>query len=313
MSERASSGQQTTTPFATIEEALEEIREGRMVVVCDDEDRENEGDLTSRPQFADARGDQLHGQGGPRLICLSLTSERCDELRTGPDGGEERRRPSNRLHRVRRGARRRTTGISAHDRAHTIQVAIDPAAGPDLVRPGHVFPLRGRDGGVLERAGQTEAAVDLARLAGLNPAGVICEIMNADGTMARVPELIGYCAHGLNMITVADLIDYRRRRDKLVERVVSTASADELRRVRGDRLPLAGRPRAPRGAGQGRRRGQPGRARPRPLRVPDRATSSSRCGATAASSSTSALAMIAREPAGVSCSTSPRRAAGSAC
>ena len=126
-----------------------------------------------------------------------------------------------------------TTGISAADRAHTIQVAIDPTKGAhDLVQPGHVFPLRARPGGVLQRTGQTEAAVDLARLAGLNPAGVICEIMNDDGTMARVPDLVDYCErHGLRMITVSDLIEYRRRHERLVERVVVRAAADRVRRV----------------------------------------------------------------------------------
>ena len=151
-----------------------------------------------------------------------------------------------------------TTGISAADRARTIQVAIDPAARPrDLVQPGHVFPLKSKPGGVLERTGQTEAAVDLARLAGLTPAGVICEIMNDDGTMARVPDLIPYCErHGLKMITVADLIAYRRKHDKLVERVVETRAADRVRRVLGRRLPRADRRQAPRGAGQGRGRGR---------------------------------------------------------
>ena len=145
------------------------------------------------------------------------------------------------------------------------------AAPSDLVQPGHVFPLKSRAGGVLERAGQTEAAVDLARLAGLNPAGVICEVMNDDGTMARVPELIEYCArHALSMITVADLIAYRRRHDKLVERVVATRAADHLRRLRGRRLPLAGRRQAPRRARQGRGRRPARRARARPLGVPHR-------------------------------------------
>ena len=148
-----------------------------------------------------------------------------------------------------------TTGISAADRAHTIQVAIDPESAPrDLVQPGHVFPLKAKPGGVLERTGQTEAAVDLARLAGLNPSGVICEIMNDDGTMARVDDLAGYCEqHGLKMVTVADLIAYRRLHDKLVERVVATRAADRVRRLRGRRLPLAGRRQAPRRARQGRR------------------------------------------------------------
>jgi len=162
-----------------------------------------------------------HGRG---LICLSLTSERCDEL--GPDlMAAKNESPFETPFTVSIEAREGvTTGISAHDRARTIQVAIDPESSPrDLVQPGHIFPLKSRAGGVLERIGQTEAAVDLARSAGLNPAGVICEVMNDDGTMARVDDLVGYCArHGLKMITVSDLIAYRRRHDKLVERVVST-------------------------------------------------------------------------------------------
>ena len=161
-----------------------------------------------------------HGRG---LICLCLTAERCDELELRPmtDHNET---PLGTAFTVSIEAREGvSTGISAHDRARTIQVAIDPRSVPhDLVQPGHVFPLRAKPGGVLRRAGQTEAAVDLARLAGLNPAGVVCEIMNDDGTMARVPDLTAFCErHGLKMVTVADLIEYRRRREKLVERVVS--------------------------------------------------------------------------------------------
>jgi 3,4-dihydroxy 2-butanone 4-phosphate synthase / GTP cyclohydrolase II len=184
--------------FAPIEEAIEEIRAGRMVVVCDDEDRENEGDLTMAAQFVTPEAVNFMATHGRGLICLFRAAFGA------PDGD--------------------TTGISAADRARTIQVAIDPAARPrDLVQPGHVFPLKSKPGGVLERTGQTEAAVDLARLAGLTPAGVICEVMNDDGTMARVPDLIPYCErHGLKMITVADLIAYRRKHDKLVERVVET-------------------------------------------------------------------------------------------
>ncbi len=211
-------------PFATVEEAIEEIRQGKMVIVCDDEDRENEGDLTLAAQFATPEAINFMAKEGRGLICLSLTAERCDELGLDLMAAKNEspfETPFTVSVEARDGV---TTGISAHDRAHTIQVAIDPESRPaDLVQPGHVFPLKSRDGGVLERAGQTEAAVDLARLAGLNPAGVICEVMNDDGTMARVPELAGYCArHGLRMITVADLIAYRRRHDKLVERVVAT-------------------------------------------------------------------------------------------
>jgi 3,4-dihydroxy 2-butanone 4-phosphate synthase / GTP cyclohydrolase II len=213
------------SPFATIEEAIEEIRAGRMVVVCDDENRENEGDLTMAAQFATPEAINFMAKEGRGLICLSLSSERCDALGLNLMAAKNEA-PLQTAFTVSVEAREGvTTGISAHDRAHTIQVAIDPQATPrDLVQPGHVFPLRAKDGGVLERAGQTEASVDLARLAGLHPSGVICEIMNDDGTMARVPDLVPYCEkHGLKMITVADLIAYRRRTEKLVERVVSTA------------------------------------------------------------------------------------------
>jgi 3,4-dihydroxy 2-butanone 4-phosphate synthase/GTP cyclohydrolase II len=218
------SASSTATPFATIERAIAEIREGKMVVVCDDADRENEGDLTMAAQFVTPEAITFMAKEGSGLICLSLTSERCDELGLDLMAAKNEssfETPFTISVEAREGV---TTGISAHDRAHTIQVAIDPESRPrDLVNPGHVFPLKSRAGGVLERAGQTEAAVDLARLAGLNPAGVICEIMNDDGTMARVPELADYCArHELVMVTVADLIAYRRRHDKLIERVVST-------------------------------------------------------------------------------------------
>jgi 3,4-dihydroxy 2-butanone 4-phosphate synthase / GTP cyclohydrolase II len=210
--------------FSPIEEAIEEIRRGRMVVVCDDENRENEGDLTMAAQFATPEAVNFMAKNGRGLICLSLTGERCDEL--GLDlMAAKNESPFNTAFTISVEARDGvTTGISAADRARTIQVAIDPHSGPhDLVQPGHVFPLKAKDGGVLERAGQTEASVDLARLAGLIPAGVICEIMNEDGTMARVPDLAPYCEeHGLKMITVADLIAYRRRTERLVERVVST-------------------------------------------------------------------------------------------
>jgi len=215
---------ETRTPFATIEEAIDDVRQGKMVVVCDDENRENEGDLTMAAQFVTPEAINFMAKEGRGLICLALTPERCDEL--GLDlMAAKNESPFETAFTVSVEAREGvTTGISAADRAHTIQVAIDPGTRPrDLVQPGHVFPLKAKAGGVLERTGQTEAAVDLARLAGLNPAGVICEIMNDDGTMARVEDLVGYCGrHGLRMITVADLIAYRRRHDKLVERVVST-------------------------------------------------------------------------------------------
>ncbi|MBE0429488.1 MAG: bifunctional 3,4-dihydroxy-2-butanone-4-phosphate synthase/GTP cyclohydrolase II [Thermoleophilia bacterium] len=207
--------------FSSIEEALEDIRAGKIVVVCDDEDRENEGDLTMAAQFATPEAINFMAMHGRGLICLSLTPERCEELNL-PQMVQNNEATFGTAFTVSIEAREGvTTGISAADRAHTIQVAINPASKPgDLVQPGHVFPLRAKPGGVLKRTGQTEAAVDLARLAGLEPAGVICEIMNEDGTMSRVPDLIPYCKkHGLKMITVADLIRYRRRNEKFVRRV----------------------------------------------------------------------------------------------
>jgi 3,4-dihydroxy 2-butanone 4-phosphate synthase/GTP cyclohydrolase II len=212
-----------STAFSPIEEAIEDIRQGKFVVVVDAADRENEGDLTIAAQFATPEAINFMATHARGLICLCLTEERCGELglRQMTDRNET---PYGTAFTVSVEAREGiSTGISAPDRSRTIQVAIDPSKGPnDLVHPGHIFPLKARRGGVLERAGQTEAAVDLARLAGLNPAGVVCEIMNADGTMARVPDLVPYCErHGLKMITVADLIEYRRRTEKLVERTVS--------------------------------------------------------------------------------------------
>jgi 3,4-dihydroxy 2-butanone 4-phosphate synthase / GTP cyclohydrolase II len=212
----------TNPPFSTIEEAIADIRDGKMVVVCDAEDRENEGDLTMAAQFVTPDAINFMATHGRGLICLALTGDRCDEL--GLDlMAAKNESPFQTAFTVSVEAREGiTTGISAHDRAHTVQVAIDPSSRPqDLVQPGHIFPLKAKDGGVLERTGQTEAAIDLARLAGLNPSGVICEVMNDDGTMARVPDLERYCAkHGLKMVTVADLIAYRRQHDKLIERVV---------------------------------------------------------------------------------------------
>jgi 3,4-dihydroxy 2-butanone 4-phosphate synthase/GTP cyclohydrolase II len=213
----------TKTPFATIDEAIEEIRSGRFIVVVDDPDRENEGDLVIAAQFATPDAINFMATHARGLICLCLTGERCDELGLHPMT-ERNETPLGTAFTVSIEAREGvTTGISAHDRSRTIQVAIHPAAGPDdLVQPGHVFPLRARPGGVLERTGQTEAAVDLARLTGLSPAGVVCEVMNEDGTMARVKDLIPYCEkHGLKMITVADLVEYRRRTEKLVERTAN--------------------------------------------------------------------------------------------
>jgi 3,4-dihydroxy 2-butanone 4-phosphate synthase / GTP cyclohydrolase II len=209
--------------FATIEEAIEDIRQGKIVVVVDAADRENEGDLTIAAQFATPEAVNFMTKEGRGLICLCLTEERCDGLGLR-QMTERNETPYGTAFTVSVEAREGvTTGISAPDRSHTIQVAIDPqSAADDLVQPGHVFPLRARNGGVLMRAGQTEAAVDLARLAGLIPAGVVCEIMNEDGTMARVPDLIPYCErHGLKLVTVADLIEYRRRHEQLVERMTT--------------------------------------------------------------------------------------------
>ena len=209
--------------FATIEEAIEDIRQGKFVVVVDAADRENEGDLTIAAQFATPEAVNFMTKEGRGLICLCLTEERCDELGLH-QMTEHNETPYGTAFTVSVEAREGvTTGISAPDRSRTIQVAVDPRSGAeDLVQPGHVFPLRAREGGVLRRAGQTEAAVDLARLAGLIPAGVVCEIMNEDGTMARVPDLIPYCErHGIKLVTVADLIEYRRRHEQLVERMTT--------------------------------------------------------------------------------------------
>ena len=221
---------ETRAPFATVEEAIEDIRQGRFVVVVDAEDRENEGDLTIAAQFATPEAVNFMATHARGLICLCLTADRCDEL-----GLEQMARqnetPLGTAFTVSIEAREGvTTGISAPDRSRTIQVAVDPSKSRhDLVMPGHIFPLRARPGGVLERSGQTEAAVDLARLAGLNAAGVVCEIMNEDGTMARVPDLLEYCqVHGVKMVTVADLIAYRRRTEKLVERTVSVRLPTEF-------------------------------------------------------------------------------------
>jgi len=210
--------------FSPIEEALEEIRRGRMVVVCDGEDRENEADLVLAAQFATPEAINFMARHARGLVCVALTNERCEELGLRLMAAKNEAPLQTAFTVSIEAAEGVTTGISAHDRARTIQVAIDPHSRPeDLRQPGHIFPLKAKDGGVLERTGHTEAAVDLARLAGLIPAGVICEIMNDDGTMARVPDLVPYCRrHGLKMITVADLIAYRRRTEKLIERVVAT-------------------------------------------------------------------------------------------
>ena len=207
--------------FAAIEEALEEMKAGRMVVVVDDEDRENEGDLTMAAEFVTPEAVNFMAAHGRGLICLSITAERAEKMHLIPMVRSNTSRFGTAFTVTIEAREGVTTGISAADRAHTMRVAIDPRSGPeDLVQPGHVFPLIAKPGGVLARAGQTEAAVDLARLAGLTPAGVICEVMNEDGTMARVPDLLKYCErHGLKMITVANLIRYRRRNEKLVRPV----------------------------------------------------------------------------------------------
>jgi 3,4-dihydroxy 2-butanone 4-phosphate synthase/GTP cyclohydrolase II len=216
--------EKTKTPFGTVEEALEDVRRGKMIVVCDGEDRENEGDLVLAGQFTTPEAINFMAREARGLICLALEPERCDELGLDLMAAKNEAPLKTAFTVSIEAAEGVTTGISAHDRARTVQVAIDPRSGPaDLRQPGHIFPLKAKQGGVLERTGHTEASVDLARLAGLIPAGVICEIMNEDGTMARVPDLAPYCErHGLKMITVADLIAYRRRTEKLVERVVAT-------------------------------------------------------------------------------------------
>src|SRR5512132_1934442 len=213
----------TDTAFATVEEAIADIRDGKFVVVVDAADRENEGDLTIAAQFATPEAINFMAMHARGLICLCLTEERCDALGLR-QMAENNEAPLQTAFTVSIEAREGvTTGISAQDRSRTIQVAIDPTKGRgDVVQPGHIFPLRARAGGVLRRAGQTEAAVDLARLAGLNPAGVVCEVMREDGTMARVPDLVEFCErHEIKLVTVADLIEYRRRTEKLVERTTS--------------------------------------------------------------------------------------------
>ncbi len=210
--------------FADVAEAVQEIRSGRMIVVVDDEDRENEGDLTLAAEFVTPEAINFMAKFGRGLICLTLTEERADYLRLGPMTQENTSRFGTAFTESVEAREGVSTGISAADRAHTIKVAIDPAStSHDLARPGHVFPLRARKGGVLVRAGQTEASVDLARMAGLVPAGVICEIMNDDGTMARVPDLVKFCEqHGLKMVTVADLIRYRLQNERYIHRVAES-------------------------------------------------------------------------------------------
>jgi 3,4-dihydroxy 2-butanone 4-phosphate synthase/GTP cyclohydrolase II len=216
-------------PFATIEEAIEDVRQGRMIVLVDDEDRENEGDLTIAAEKITPEAINFMTKYGRGLICLSLTEQRCDALDLKPISprntsafGTPFCEPVD----ARRGT---TTGTSAWDRATTILTATDPHTRPeDLARPGHVYTLRARNGGVLVRAGQTEASVDLARIAGLDPSGVICEIMNDDGTMARVPQLTEFCRiHEMKMVTVADLIRYRMKHERYVRRVAASVLATQ--------------------------------------------------------------------------------------
>jgi 3,4-dihydroxy 2-butanone 4-phosphate synthase/GTP cyclohydrolase II len=220
---KGSRARKRTEPFARIEEAIEAIAAGRIVIVVDDEDRENEGDLTIAAEKVTPEAINFMVRHGRGLVCLSMTPERLDELEIPLMVSKNNSRFDTAFCVAIEAKDRTTTGISAADRAATVLTAIDPATRPsDLARPGHMFPLRSRAGGVMVRAGQTEAAVDLARIAGLYPAGVICEIMNEDGTMARVPQLARFAKkHGLLMVTIADLIKYRTRTESLVKRVAT--------------------------------------------------------------------------------------------
>ena len=220
-----------TSPFSPIPEAIADIREGRMVVVVDDEDRENEGDLTISAQHVTPDVINFMATHGRGLVCLPMTGDRLDELRIPlmVQDDENSARFGTAFCVPVEAKQGTTTGISAADRARTVLAAIDSRTKPaDLARPGHMFPLRAQDGGVLVRAGQTEAAVDLSRLAGLYPAGVICEIMDDDGTMARVPRLERFCRqHGLRMITIKDLIQHRMRTERLVRKVAEASLPTE--------------------------------------------------------------------------------------
>src|SRR5579871_6358460 len=211
-------------PFTDVPGAVAEIRAGRMVVVVDDEDRENEGDLTLAAEHVTPEAINFMARYGRGLICLTLTEERADHLRLYPMSQQNSSRFGTAFTETIEAREGVTTGISAADRAHTIRTAIDmKSTYADLARPGHVFPLRARRGGVLVRAGQTEASVDLARMAGLNPSGVICEVMRDDGEMARIPDLIPFCReHGLKMLTVAELIRYRLRHERYIVRAGET-------------------------------------------------------------------------------------------
>ena len=209
------------TQFCDVPAAIEEIRAGRMIIVVDDEDRENEGDLTMAAENVTPEAINFMAKYGRGLICLAMTEQRLDQLRLGPMSAENTSNFGTAFTESIDARDGVSTGISVFDRAQTIKVAIDPAARPaDLARPGHVFPLRARQGGVLVRAGQTEASVDLARMAGLVPAGVICEIMNDDGTMSRVPQLKQFChQHKMKMLTVAELIRYRLQTETYLVRI----------------------------------------------------------------------------------------------
>jgi 3,4-dihydroxy 2-butanone 4-phosphate synthase / GTP cyclohydrolase II len=209
------------SPFSDVESAIADVRDGKMVVVVDDEDRENEGDLTLAAEKVTPEAINFMAREGRGLICLAMTEDRLEHLRIGPMTAENTSNYGTAFCESVDAREGVSTGISAYDRAHTIQVAIAPSTRPsDLARPGHVFPLRARKGGVLVRAGQTEAAVDLARLAGLVPSGIICEIMKDDGSMARVPDLVEFCRrHDFKLLTVADLIRYRMQHERYVQRV----------------------------------------------------------------------------------------------
>ena len=213
----------SSSPFAPIEDAIDQIREGRLIIVVDDQDRENEGDLTIAAEKITPQAINFMARYGRGLVCLSMTPERLDELDIPLMVSQNSSRFETAFCVSIEAKGQTSTGISASDRAATVRAALDPATRPsDLARPGHMFPLRSRTGGVMVRAGQTEAAVDLARIAGLYPAGVICEIMNEDGTMARVPQLTKFAKrHGLLMVTIADLINYRTRTESLVKQVSS--------------------------------------------------------------------------------------------
>ena len=217
-------------PFVGIPEAIEEIRAGRVLVVVDDEDRENEGDLTIAAEKVTPEIVNFMATYGRGLVCLPLTPERCDYLRLPLMSAQNTSNFGTAFCESIDARVGVTTGISAADRTRTILAAIDPECRPeDLARPGHVFPLRAREGGVLVRAGQTEASVDLARLAGLAPAGVICEVMNDDGTMARVPQLREFCVrHGLKMISVADLIRHRMKTERFIRRLAEGSIETEF-------------------------------------------------------------------------------------